>query len=374
VTSRSSASPLSRRLFIDRFSTGASALALALALATRTRGETPAPTRPLGIVLAGLGNYATRELLPALKETKFCRLAGVVTGSAEKGRTWAKEHGFPEKNVWNYHEMQAMESARDVDVVYVVTPNSLHAEHSIRAARAGKHVICEKPMAVSVAECDAMIAACEKAGRTLTMGYRLHFDPYHQELIRLARTQAYGPFMKMSGGFGFHMARKVWRAERALAGGGPMMDLGIYAVHEACLAAQANPIAVTGKERPKTRPEFFTDVEESLDWTMEFPNGARAELFTSYNESMNRFRAEAARGWIEIGPAFGYRGLKAATSEGPLNFPPLRQQAAHLDAISRANLEKTELPTPASLGRRDMVVIEGIYEAARTGRRVTLTW
>ncbi len=359
---------LNRRHFLRQLSVGTTA---ALALQPRLRAQASAPTRKLGVVLAGLGNYARGELLPALKETQHCRLAGVVTGSAEKGRTWAREHGFPEKNVWHYDTMAQMASADDVDLVYVVTPNSLHAEHTVRAAGAGKHVICEKPMAVSVAECDTMIAACKKAGRTLSIGYRLHYDPYHQELIRLARTRELGPFMKMTGGFGFRMGKKVWRAEHALAGGGPMMDVGIYAVHEACLAAQADPIAVTAKERPKTRPEFFVDVEESLDWTMEFANGARAELFTSYNEGLNQFRAEAAQGWIQIGPpAFTYRGLKGTTHQGALEYPPLRQQAVHLDAISRSILERTELPTPAALGRRDMVIIEAIYEAARTGRRV----
>ena len=142
------------------------------------------------------------------------------------------------------------------------------------------------------------------------------------------------------------------------------------ALHDSA-AAGLPPIAVTAKERPKTRPEFFVDVEESLDWTMEFANGARAELFTSYNEGLNQFRAEAPQGWIQIGPpAFSYRGLKGTTHQGALEYPPLRQQAVHLDAISRSILERTELPTPAALGRRDMVIIEAIYEAARTGRRV----
>lgn len=364
---------VSRRHFLGQLSIGASA---ALALGTDVRGQAPAAPRKLGVVLAGLGNYAKGELLPALKETQFCRLAGVVTGSAEKGQAWAREHGFPEKNVWHYDTMAQMATASDVDIVYVVTPNALHAEHTIRAAAAGKHVVCEKPMAVSVAECDTMIAACRKAGRSLSIGYRLHYDPYHQELIRLARAKEFGPFMKMTGGFGFHMARKVWRAEHALAGGGPMMDVGIYAVHEACLAANADPIAVTAKERPKTRPDFFVDVEETLDWTMEFANGAKAELFTSYQENLNQFRAEAAKGWYEVGPpAFSYRGLKASTStRGALQFPPLRQQAAHLDAIARSIIDRTELPTPGALGRRDMVIIEGVYEAARTGKRVTLRW
>lgn len=362
---------VSRRRFLGTLSAGASTLAWASGLRAQSA---PAARKKIGVVLCGLGNYAKNELLPALKETEFCRLVGVVTGSREKGLTWAAEHGFPEKNIWSYDTMHQMADAREVDAVYVVTPNSLHAEHSIRASKAGKHVICEKPMAISVAECDAMLAAAKAAGRSLAIGYRLHYDPYHQELVRLAQTKEFGPFMTMKGGFAFIMKKKVWRAERALSGGGPIMDLGIYALHEACFAADADPIAVVGREPPKTRPEFFTDVDETLEWTMEFANGAKAELFTSYNAPMNSFRADAAKGWFEISPAYSYRGLKAATSKGPLSFPPLRQQARHLDAIGQALLEGRPVPTPGELGRRDMVIIEGVYASAKSGQRVVLKY
>ncbi len=364
--------PLSRRQFLARTSRGLAAAA-AFTLAPR-RLRAAGESRRVGIVLAGLGNYATRELLPAIKESQHLKLVGVVTGSAEKGRSWAKEHGFPERNVWSYAEMARMADAPEVELVYVVTPNSLHAEHSIAALRAGKHVICEKPMAISVAECDQMIAAATAARRSLAIGYRLHFDPYHQELIRRARAGTDGPYLAMSGGFGFTMGRKVWRAEHALSGGGPLMDVGIYALHEACLAAQADPVALTARERPKKRPDLFVDVEEALDWTMEFANGARAELFTSYADNMNRFRAEGARGWMELEPAYSYRGLKARTHEGPLSYPLVRQQTLHLDALALALRHGTPIPTPAALGRRDMVIIEGIYESARNGRRVTLRY
>jgi len=365
-------SSLSRRGFLSRTSTGLAAAAAAHLLPRSLNAATE--PRRMGIVLVGLGNYSTRELLPAIKESQHLKLVGVVTGSADKGRAWAREHGFPERNVWNYSEMARMAEAPEAELVYVVTPNSLHAEHSIAALRAGKHVICEKPMAISVAECDQMMAAATAANRSLTMGYRLHFDPYHQELIRRAQAGTDGPYLAMSGGFGFTMGRKVWRAERALAGGGPLMDVGIYALHEACLAAQADPVALTARERPKKRPDLFVDVEEALDWTMEFANGARADLFTSYADNMNRFRAEGPRGWIELEPAYSYRGLKARTHEGPLSYPVVRQQTLHLDALALALRQGTPVPTPAELGRRDMVIIEGIYESARTGRRVTLRY
>src|SRR4051812_3059164 len=265
-------SPLSRRRFIGQVSSAAAALALAAPKISRAI-EPPADGRKLGVALVGLGYYSTHELAPALRLTEHCKLTGVVTGSPAKGAKWAAEYGFPEANVYSYDTMARMADNRDIDIVYAVTPNGLHAEHCIAAAKAGKHVICEKPMANSVAECDAIIAACKDAGVRLSVGYRVHFDPFHEELRRLARTKEFGPFMKMSGKFAFRMGSPQWRAEKKLAGGGPTMDLGVYLIQESCMGANAAPVAVTARELPKKRPEFFKDVEESIEWTLEFPGG-----------------------------------------------------------------------------------------------------
>src|SRR3954469_14761420 len=182
---------LSRRTFVGRLAAGATALALA----ARTHGQTP-PAKKLGIALCGLGNYARGQLAPALKLTQRCQLVGVVTGSREKGLQWAKDHGFPEKNIYHYDTMPQLADNRDIDIVYVVTPNALHAPHTIAAAKAGKHVICEKPMALNAAQCDTMIAACKAANVRLSIGYRLHFEPNTQELKRLAKEKDFGELMR----------------------------------------------------------------------------------------------------------------------------------------------------------------------------------
>ncbi|MFZ5497208.1 MAG: Gfo/Idh/MocA family protein [Verrucomicrobiota bacterium] len=359
---------VSRRRFLGR-------LAAAGALALAPRPLRAASGRKLGIALAGLGGYSTGQLGPALKLTQHCRLAGVITGSAEKGRQWAAEYGFPERNIYHYDTMARLADNPDIEAVYVVTPNGLHAQHAIAAAKAGKHVICEKPMANTVADCDAIIAACKLAGVRLGMGYRLHYDPFHEELRRLVRTQEFGPFLKMDGGFAFTMGRHQWRAQKKLAGGGPLMDLGVYVIQEAFMAAGDVPaVALTARELPKQRPEFFVDVEESIEWTLEFANGARCAGYTSYNSNRNDFRAEAEGGWFEIGPAYSYRGLRAATSRGPVNVtPPASQQALQMDAFARNVFDGTPSLVPGEMGRRDMVVVEAIYaSAAAGGKRVEL--
>jgi glucose-fructose oxidoreductase len=359
--------PVSRRRFLGQVSAAVAALSLAPRLARSAE-----PTRKLGVALVGLGSYATGQLGPALRETKHCHLAAVVTGSPAKGAQWAKDYGFSEKNIYGYETMAGLADNADVDIVYVVTPNGLHAQHAIAAAKAGKHVIIEKPMANTVAECDAILAACAAAKVKHSVGYRLFWDPYHGELRRLAREEDFGPFMKMTGKRAFVMGTWRWRADKKLAGGGPLMDLGVYLIQGACMAKNGQPpAAVTAKELPKTRPDISKDTEETIEWTMEWPDGARAEFLTSYQGSGDTFRAEAAKGWIDFKQkAFTYRGVVCETSRGPLNFGPfVNQQALQMDGFARhvQGLEPT--PVPGEMGRRDLCIIEAIYRAAATGKR-----
>jgi glucose-fructose oxidoreductase len=361
-------SRVSRREFLGRTLGSAALLAF-----TSRAGASAAPARRLGVALVGLGGYSSGQLGPALRVTEYCRLAGVVTGDPAKGARWARDYGFPEKNVWSYDTMHRLAGHPDIDILYIVTPPGLHAEHAIAAAKAGKHVICEKPMANTVAECDAIIAACTAARVRLSIGYRLHFDPYHEVLRELVRTREFGPFMKMRGGFAFRMGQSQWRADKKLAGGGPLMDLGVYVIQESCMAVGAAPVAVTARELPKQRPEFFRDVEEAIEWTLEFADGARAAGFASYNDGQNDFRAEAAGGWFELRPAYSYGGLAGATSRGPIRAAPVNQQARQMDDFAQCILTGRATPVPGEMGRRDMVIVEAIYRsAAEGGRRVEI--
>jgi glucose-fructose oxidoreductase len=368
----------SRREFIRLASIGSLAVAGGSLLRTGARAEVRPPeagARKLGVALLGLGSYSTSELAPALQQTRLCRLAGVVTGSPAKAAKWARKYNLPKKNLYHYDHLEQIANNPDIDIVYVVTPPALHPEFAIRAAKAGKHVISEKPMACSLADCDAMIAACRDAGVKLSVGYRLHFDPYHQELMRLAGDPGFGPLTRMNGELSFTMYGKQWRAERRLAGGGPMMDLGIYVVHGACMAAGgATPLAVTAHEEPKTRPEFFKDVEESMQWTMAFPNGAVCRASSSFARGGNHFRAEGPHGWIEFPEnAFLYRNIGCVTSRGPLRFePPVSQQARQMDDFADCILTGRATPVPGELGRRDIRILSAIYEAASTGKRIVV--
>ena len=326
--------------------------------------------RKLGVALLGLGRYSTGELGPALRETKLCSLVGVITGTPAKAEKWATDYNLDPKNIYNYETMDRIADNPAIDIVYVVTPPGLHPEFTIRAAKAGKHVISEKPMATSVADCDRMIAACKAAKVQLGIGYRLHYDPYHLEMWRIAKAKEFGRFKTMKGDFGYVMTQPEHRTSKKLGGGGPLMDLGIYIVHGACMAADSDPLYVTAHEEPKLNPELFKEVEETITFSLEFPHGEKLEGMASFNRGGNRLRLDGEQGWIDFQSAFSYRGIKCDTSRGPLNYPVIRQQALQIDDFASCVLSGRKTTVPGELGRRDIKVLMAIYEAARTGKRV----
>jgi predicted dehydrogenase len=326
----------------------------------------------LGIALVGLGNYAETQLAPALKETGHCYLAGIVTGTPAKIDKWKGKYNIADKNVYNYQTFDSIKDNPDIDIIYIVLPNAMHAEYVIKAAKAGKHVICEKPMAISVAECDKMIAACKEAGKMLSIGYRLHFEPYNQEMMRLGREKTFGQWVKLTAENGMGDVQG-WRLDKSLAGGGPLMDLGIYCVQGCRYTTGLEPIAVTAKEAAKTKPDKFKTIEEGLSWVLEFPGNIKAGCTCSYTKEMNKLRAEGQSGWAELAPAYEYKGIKGETSQGKMNFPEVNQQAKQMDDFAQAIKNNRPTPVPGEMGRQDLVIIEAIYKAMASGQRVEIS-
>jgi predicted dehydrogenase len=295
--------------------------------------------KKLGVALVGLGTYSEGELGPALKETQHCYLAGIVSGSENKKRKWKKEYDICGENIYSYEDFDLIKGNDSIDIVYVVLPNSMHKDYVIRAAKAGKQVICEKPMANTVEECDEMIAACQQAGVMLSIGYRLHFDPFNLEMMKLANQKAFGNVKRISASHGLSSARG-WRLDKEMAGGGPLMDVGIYCVNAGRYITKLEPIAVHAREGQKMDKKKFATIEESLTWTMEYPNGVIAECSCSYSQYGNHLRVEAENGWFELAPSFSYSGLKGKTSNGKMDIKPINQQAAQMDDFALAIIDK----------------------------------
>lgn len=324
-----------------------------------------------GIALVGLGKYSEGQLAPALLETQQCYLAGVVTGTPSKADTWKNKYRIPEKNIYNYSNFDKIRDNPDIDIVYVVLPNSMHADYVIRAAKAGKHVICEKPMALNVDDCDRMIEACKKADRLLSIGYRLHFEPHNMEMMRIGKDKDFGEIKTIQADNGMADV-SGWRLNKELAGGGPLMDVGIYCVQGCRYTTGLEPIAVSAQETPKTDPEKFATIEEGLTWQFEFPGGITATCSTSYSKDMNVLRINAANGWAELAPAYEYEGIKGKTSKGDMKLPQVNQQARQMDDFAIAIRQSRPTPVPGEMGRQDVKILQAIYEAMETGERVEI--
>lgn len=329
----------------------------------------------LGIALVGLGGYAGGQLAPALQETKLCKLNGIVTGTPAKEDRWAQRYDIPQGNIYNYETFDRIAGNEDIDIIYIVLPNGLHAEYAIRAAQAGKHVICEKPMATSVEDCQAMIDACEAAGKKLSIGYRLHFEPHNQEVMHLGQEEVFGPVRLIEGGHAFNIGNNPdrWRLDKELAGGGPLMDVGIYAVQSAIYTLGTLPESVTAQIEINNE-QLFDEVEETITWELAFPGGVTAKGESSYSYGANYHRVEAEDGWFRLRPAYSYGGISGETSNGPMDYPQINQQTLQMDAFADCILNDRETRVPGEMGKRDVKILYAIYEAAEKGKRIALEW
>jgi glucose-fructose oxidoreductase len=360
---------ISRRSFNKKLSKGIGGAALLSGMPWACAiGEQKQDKKKLGVALVGLGSYSTYQLAPSLMECEHCYLAGIVTGTPEKAKIWQDKYGIPETGIYNYENFDSIASNDTIDIVYVVLPNSMHADFSIRAARAGKHVICEKPMAISVAECDAIIEACDKANVKLSVGYRLHSEPYTQEIKRLVDEKVFGNVQYISAEAAYRSGGNPdqWRLNKALSGGGALMNMGVYAIQSAIYGTGENPISVTAQEF-SSRPDYFKETDETITAQFEFPSGALGNIMTSHNTNVNRMYASCDQGWFELNPASSYGPLAGKTSSGELNFPHERQQKLQMDDFAKHILNDTRNVAPGEMGKRDMIIVEAIYESIANG-------
>lgn len=368
---------LSRRSFLQKAGAGIGAAALTTLPSLPGFSKTKMRTeegKKLNIALCGLGRYAG-ILAEGIQTAQYCRVAGIVTGTPAKAEDWKKRYTIPEANIYNYQNFDAIIKNKDIDLVYVVLPNSMHKEFTIRAAKAGKHVIVEKPMALTPEDCQEMIDACKKANVQLALGYRLHYEPYNLEIKRLGQEKVFGQVRLIEASLGYKSGDpSQWRLKKALAGGGPLMNLGVYCIQCSRYVMGEEPISVTAQYGPVTDKLLFSEVEESITWQLDFPSGAVATSSSNYNCNIDRFYASADDGFFELSPAISYGPFKGRTSNGELNFPVINQQGTQCDAIAKVLLANKKLPDHISgeEGMRDIKIIQAIYKAAKTGTKVLI--
>lgn len=361
----------SRRSFLQQAGMGAAAVTLPSFI----NNINPAyDGKKLNIAICGLGRYGT-YLAEGLEVAEYCRLAGIVTGTPSKATEWKKKYNIPDKNIYNYNNFDSMVDNKDIDLVYVVLPNAMHKEYTIRAAKAGKHVIVEKPMAVTAKDCEEMIAACKTAGVQLALGYRLHYEPYNLEMKRLGQEKVFGQVKLIESSLGYRTSDPgEWRLKKALAGGGPLMNLGVYCVQCSRYILGEEPLYVTAQFGPVTNKNLFAEVEELITWQLHFPSGAVATSSSSYNCGIDRVYAAAEHGFFELSPAISYGPFKGRSTNGEMNFPVINQQQTQMDEISKVILAGKPLPDHIAgiEGWKDMKILNAIYAAAESGNRVDI--
>jgi len=371
----------SRRSFVKSLGLGIGSAAL---LPSYTTFENPSfakksnyKGKKMNIALCGLGRYAN-ILARSFADSAYCTLSGIITGTPSKAIDWQKRYSIPDGNSYNYENFDSIKNNPEIDLVYVVLPNGMHKEYTIRAAKAGKHVIVEKPMAFTEKDCQEMIAACKNAGVQLAVGYRLHYEPNHLELMRLGQEKILGQVRLIEVSLGYDISGidpNDWHLKKALSGGGPLMNLGVYCVQASRYTLGEEPISVTAQFGPITRPDLYTEVEESITWQLEFASGAVATSTSTNSTGVDRFFASADNGFFELSPAVSYGPFRGRSSNGEFDFPVINQQAAQMDGIAKEILEGHKLPEHISgiEGQKDMKVLEAIYKAAETGRKVLLS-
>lgn len=338
--------------------------------------DTGSPGRKLRYCMVGLGRISMKHFMPGCKQSQFSQVTALVSGDRKKAEEQAALYGVPGKNIYSYSNFDDIKNNREIDAVYIALPNSMHAEYTIRAARAGKHVLCEKPMATSVTDSLAMIDACRAANRRLMIAYRCHYEPTNLRAIKLIKDGKLGKIQAIESANGFNESAGEWRLNRKLAGGGPLMDVGVYSLNACRYLTGEEPSQVEGFSSVIDKDGRFDEVEENVSWTMKFPSGVVASCNTTYGAPMEGYyRVHGSKGVLHVEPAFGYEGLHlkaelrgAGKSREIVDEPnPAKdpsQFATQADYFAKCVFENREPKTNGQEGLRDMQLMSKIYKSA----------
>jgi len=368
----------SRRDFLQKLTGSAIAITFLSGFDTESKNGYPNQSYDgpmLRVAIMGLGSYGSR-VAEAMQSCKRAKLVGVISGTPSKIKNWQAKYNIPDKNCYNYENFDHIKDNPDIDAVYVITPNGLHHEEVIRVARAGKHAICEKPMAVNAKEGQEMIDACKQAGVKLLVGYRMHFEPKTLEIIKMRKEGAFGKVLFFQGLSGFIIGDPTqWRLNKQLSGGGAMMDIGIYSINGARYMIGEEPIWVTAEETKTNPAKFKEGIDETIQFQMGFPGGAVASCLSTYSMNfLDRFFLTGDNGFAELLPASGYGPIMGRTHLGELNHPHVTHQTVQMDEMAGIILEgkKPIVPVDGEEALKDLKIIDAIFLAAKTGKKIDL--
>ena len=353
---------------------------------TDPKGSSPfnpdAPDRRVGYALVGLGHLTLAEILPAFGQCKHAKLVALVSGDADKMTKVAQQYGIKASSCYSYQTYDKIKDNAEVEVIYIVLPNSMHAEYTVRGAQAGKHILCEKPMAVSSKECEEMITACYKAGKKLMIAYRIQYESLNRQAQKLVRDKTYGAtkFIQMMNCQN-QAHDQQWRHKKALAGGGSLPDVGLYCLNTTRFLLGEEPTEVSAQIYSTPGDDRFKEIEESVSFTLRFPGGAISQCMSGYGSFNARsYAVHAETGTIKMDPAFAYKGLEQERqhalggkqlTEKPSN-PDRDQFALEMDHMAECVRQNKTPYTPGEEGLQDQRIMEAIYQSARENKPVKL--
>ncbi|WP_294392181.1 Gfo/Idh/MocA family oxidoreductase [uncultured Sphingomonas sp.] len=370
--------PISRRSLIELGLTGAT-----VAMSGVARARAPAADKErVGFAVVGLGKLALGQIVPALKKTRVASLAAVVSGHPDKAQRVAAEQGLPADAIYSYDDYDRIVRDPRIQVVYIVLPNAMHAEYTIRAFKAGKHVLCEKPMATSVADCEAMIAAGKAADRRLMIAYRCLTEPLNVEAMRCVRSGSLGrPRLvttQMTRQSTLDDPSDVWRLDGKMSGGGALMDMGIYGIHASRYLLNEEPVEVSAWSQTDRNDPRFRTVEDLYSWQFRFPSGAIAEGSTSFNASAEMgYQVTGERGRLVADPGCFYNGNHLSLVDGgsrkDIPITEVDQFAQEMDWMAQVVRGRAPMLAPGEEGLQDVRLIQAIMQSAAVGGRTIRT-
>ena len=352
------------------------AVGVASHIMPKVYGQSAGPDRVVGYAIVGLGRISMGHFMPGLKSAKRSRLTALVSGHRDKAEKVAAQYGLSSDAIYSYEDYDRIRDNKKIDAVYIALPNSMHAEYTIRAAKAGKHVLCEKPMATSVEDSKAMIDACRQADMRLMIAYRCQYEPSNLRAIDLIRSGKLGSIQAIESANGFNIRPGEWRLDKKLAGGGPLLDVGVYSLNASRYLTGEEPQVLSAYCSVIDRDGRFNEVEENVGWTMKFPSGIVASCNTTYGGDMNGYyRVHGSKGTLQLEPAFAYQGqhLTADFADGSSIDEPNpaldpSQFTTQADYFSGCILENREPKTAGEEGLKDMELMARIFDSC--GRKL----
>jgi predicted dehydrogenase len=336
-------------------------------------GESEIIQQRLGIAVLGLGTFSKERIIPAVHQSSYCALAAVICSDDHDKKQVAARCNIDEGQVFYYDEMEAICKDDTIGLVYITAPNALHHKYALKAAAAGKHILCEMPLAPSLKECGEIVTATKKYNVRLYTSYHLQFSPCHQEMERLGTTGVMGKIKQIKAAYSRHLDvdKGDWRLKKDLAGGGSLLELGICLVQACRHITGEEPVYVKARTENK-RPDIFSEVEETVHWEMGFPSGVIAECTCSYSDEQNLIEVTAEQGTFSLNPAFGAEEIRGKVNKDEMKFPEVMPEEVLLDHVAYSIIYNEPSPVNGAEGLKDMRVIAAIYRSIDSGKEERL--